>query len=132
MNSRFVMGLAGLLLVGAILVGYWGLVLSQQTAPITETVSQPAAPVVVEKVVATAEDLTRQPSVALVRDVPPFVPLTASVSSADLYATNSHLFQFTQLALGSASKGLARNDTVATLHQGIEVIRGNQASQQTP
>lgn len=45
---------------------------------------------------------------------------------------NSHLFQFTQLALGSASKGLAINDTVATLHPGIEVIRGNQASQQTP
>lgn len=315
MNSRFTMGMAGLLLVGAILVGYWGLVLSQQPAPVTETVSQPAAPVVVEKVVATAEDQTRQPVVVLVRDVPPFVPLTAAdlaleklrsapagslssieqaigrtpwrplsagtwlsddsfeaggplarmirsneralavavdevigaagqlspgdyvdvmlflrqdttnlqhsaqivvpamrvlsvgeqlgltndgkpasptastaeklkqdqrraaartvvlavpeqllsrlmlatqvgtlrlavrsseerrltrywagenASSANLHATNSHLFQFTQLALGSASKGLARNDTVATLHPGIEVIRGNQASQQTP
>lgn len=315
MNSRFTMGLAGLLLVGAIFVGYWGLVLSQQPAPVTETVSQPAAPVMVEKVVATAEDQTRQPVVVLVRDVPPFVPLTAADlaleklrsapagslgsidqavgrtpwrhlsagtwlsddsfeaggplarmirsneralavavdevigvagqlspgdsvdvmlflrqdttnlqqsaqivvpamrvlsvgeqlgltndgkpasptastaeklkqdqrraaartvvlavpeqllsrlmlatqvgtlrlavrsseerrlthywagendSSANLYATNSHLFQFTQLALGSASKGLARNDTVATLHPGIEVIRGNQASQQTP
>jgi hypothetical protein len=111
MNGRFTMGLAGLLLlVGAIVVGcYWGL-LSQQPAP----------------------------------DVPTFVPLTAADlvlerywagendSSANFYATHSHLFQFTQLALGSASKGLARNDTVATLHPGIEVIRGNQAPQQTP
>jgi pilus assembly protein CpaB len=112
MSSRFTMGLAGLFLVGAIFVGSWGLVLSHQPAPVTETVSQPTAPVMVEKVVAAAEDQTRQRVVVLVRDVPPF--------------------QFTQLALGSASEGLARNDTVATLHPGIEVIRGNQASQQTP
>lgn len=315
MNSRFTMGLAGLLLVGAILVGYWGLVLSRQPAPVTESVNQPTAPVMVEKVVASAEDQTRQPVVVLVHDVPPFVPLTAADlaveklrsapagslnrldqavgrtpwrhlgagtwlsddsfeaggplarmirsneralavavdeviaaagqlspgdyvdvmlflrqdttnlqrsaqivvpamrvlsvgeqlglsndgkpasptastaeklkqdqrraaartvvlavpeqllsrlmlatqvgtlrlavrsieerrltrywagendSSANLLAANSHLFQFTQLALGSTSKGLARNDTVTTLHPGIEVIRGNQASQQTP
>jgi hypothetical protein len=96
MSRRFTMGLAGLLLVGAIFVGYRGLILSHQPAPIAETVIQPAAPV-----------------------------------AANLYATNCHLFQFTQLALGAASKGLAKHDPVAALRPAIEIIRGNQASQQS-
>jgi len=33
MNSRVTMGLAGLLLLGAVFFGYWGLVLSRQPAP---------------------------------------------------------------------------------------------------
>lgn len=72
MNSRVTMGLAGLLLVAAIIVGYWGLLLSRQpvaTAPVT---------VAVEKTVASAEDQTRQAVVVLVHDVLPFTPLTAA------------------------------------------------------
>ncbi|MDR9752286.1 Flp pilus assembly protein CpaB [Pseudomonas sp. SZMC_28357] len=81
MNSRFTMGLAGLLLVGAIIVGYWGLVLSRQPTPVVEA-SPPSAPLttanVIDKTVATAEDQTRQPVVVLLHDVPPFTPLTAA------------------------------------------------------
>ncbi|MFJ2360056.1 Flp pilus assembly protein CpaB [Pseudomonas fluorescens] len=76
MNSRITMGLAALLLLGAIFVGYWGLVFSRQPAPVAEA---PAAPVAtVEKTVAVAEDQTRQPVVVLLHDVPPFTPLTAA------------------------------------------------------
>src|SRR5471032_94796 len=78
MNSRITMGLASVLLLGAIFVGYWGLVLSRQSAPVAAP-QAPAAPVVtVEKTVAVAEDQTRQPVVVLVHDVPPFTPLTAA------------------------------------------------------
>lgn len=78
MNSRFTMGLAGLLLVGALIAGYWGLVLSRQPAPVTEPVAVPAQPGAVEKTVTTVEDQTRQPVVVLLHDVPPFTPLTAA------------------------------------------------------
>ncbi len=75
MNSRISMVLAGLLLIGALIAGYWGLVLSRAPEP----VAAPAAPVVsVENTVATAEDQTRQPVVVLVHDVPAFIPLTAA------------------------------------------------------
>ncbi|MDI2593601.1 Flp pilus assembly protein CpaB [Pseudomonas sp. 681] len=78
MNSRITMGLAAVLLLGAIFVGYWGLVLSRQSAPVAAP-QAPAAPVVtVEKTVAVAEDQTRQPVVVLLHDVPPFTPLTAA------------------------------------------------------
>lgn len=76
MNSRVTMGLAGLLLLGAVFFGYWGLVLSRQPEPAPP--AQPVAPRVVEQVTSNAEDQTRQPVVVLVRDVPPFVPLTAA------------------------------------------------------
>jgi pilus assembly protein CpaB len=76
MNSRVTMGLAAVLLLGAVFVGYWGLVLSRQPAPVAEA---PVAPnVTVEKTVAIAEDQTRQPVVVLLQDVPPFTPLTAA------------------------------------------------------
>ena len=72
MNSRISMILAGVLLIGALIAGYWGLVLSRAPEPA-------AAPVVsVEKTVAAAEDQTRQPVVVLVHDAPAFVPLTAA------------------------------------------------------
>jgi len=76
MNSRVTMGLAAVLLLGAIIVGYWGLVLSRQPAPVAQVPA--ASPVVVEKTVAAAEDQTRQPVVVLLHDVPPFTPLTAA------------------------------------------------------
>lgn len=81
MNSRFSMMLAGVLLVGALIAGYWGLVLTRPAAP----VAAPTEPVVsVEKTVAAVEDQTRKPVVVLVHDVPPFTPLVA----ADLVLEN--------------------------------------------
>ncbi|MGE8176069.1 Flp pilus assembly protein CpaB [Pseudomonas fluorescens] len=76
MNSRITMGLAGLLLVAAVIVGYWGLVLSRQRVA-TDPVTAPVT-VAVEKTVASAEDQTRHAVVVLVHDVLPFTPLTAA------------------------------------------------------
>lgn len=76
MNSRVTMGLAGLLLVAAVIVGYWGLVLSRQPVA-TEPVIPPVTNAV-GKTVASAEDQTRQAVVVLVHDVLPFTPLTAA------------------------------------------------------
>lgn len=78
MNSRVTIGLAGLLLLGAIFVGYWGFVLSRQPAPVAAPVVAPTTTTTVEKTVASAEDQTRQPVVVLTRDVPPFTALTAA------------------------------------------------------
>ncbi|WP_455825843.1 Flp pilus assembly protein CpaB [Pseudomonas graminis] len=72
MNSRISMVLAGVLLIGAIIAGYWGLVLSRQPEPV-------AAPVVsVANPVPSAEDQNRQPVVVLVHEVPAFAPLTTA------------------------------------------------------
>ncbi|WLH69143.1 Flp pilus assembly protein CpaB [Pseudomonas sp. FP2309] len=75
MNSRISLALAGLLLIGALTAGYWGLVLSRAPEP----AAVPAEPVVsVENTVAAVEDQTRQPVVVLAHNVPAFVPLTAA------------------------------------------------------
>lgn len=72
MNSRISMVLAGLLLIGALIAGYWGLVLSRPPEPV-------AAPAIsVENSPAAAEDPTRQPVVVVVRDVPALIALTAA------------------------------------------------------
>lgn len=79
MNSRVTLGLAGLLLVGAIIAGYWGLTLSRQ--PAVEPAAAPAAVAVVSPNAAPAtpvEDPTRQPVVVLLRDIAPFVKITAA------------------------------------------------------
>jgi pilus assembly protein CpaB len=73
MNSRISLILAGLLLVGALIAGYWGLVLSRP-APVAPTVAQPPSTVV--QTMAAAEDQTRQTVVVLAHDVPAFVALT--------------------------------------------------------
>lgn len=78
MNSRVTLGLAGLLLLGAILAGYWGLTLSRQ-APAAEPVA--AAPVDVTPMSVApspADDPTRKPVVVLLRDIAPFVKITAA------------------------------------------------------
>ena len=79
MNSRVTLGLAGTLLLGAILAGYWGLTLSRQ--PAVEPAAAPAAVAVVAPNAAPAtpvEDPTRQPVVVLLRDIAPFVKITAA------------------------------------------------------
>jgi pilus assembly protein CpaB len=65
--------LAGLLLLGALIAGYWSLVLSRQ-----EPAAAVAQPVATLSSVAPVEDPTRQPVVVLAHDVPPFVALTAA------------------------------------------------------
>lgn len=75
MNTRLSMVLAGVLLIGALFAGYWGLVLSRTPAPAPPPPPQ-AAPV--EKAAAVVEDQTRQPVVVLAHDVPPFVALNAA------------------------------------------------------
>ncbi|KTC63080.1 Flp pilus assembly protein CpaB [Pseudomonas fluorescens ABAC62] len=81
MNSRISMVLAGLLLIGALIAGYWGLVLSRAPEP----VAAPAAPVVsAESPVGVVQDPTRQPVVVLAHDVAAFATLTA----ADLVLEN--------------------------------------------
>lgn len=78
MNSRVTLGLAGVLLVGAIIAGYWGLTLSRQ-APVAEPVisvaAEPAAPTVAA---VPVDDPTRQPVVVLIRDIAPFMKITAA------------------------------------------------------
>lgn len=78
MNSRITLGLAGLFLVGAIIAGYWGLTLSRSS--VAEPVAAPAVvPVVPAATKAEpVEDPTRQPVVVLLRDIAPFVKITAA------------------------------------------------------
>lgn len=73
MSSRISMILAGVLLLGALIAGYWGLVLSRP-----EPVAAVAPPVINNVPVAAIEDPSRQPVVVLAHDVPPFVALTAA------------------------------------------------------
>lgn len=73
MSSRISMILAGVLLLGALIAGYWGLVLSrpEPVAVVAPVAIDPAA-------VAPAEDPTRLPIVVLARAVAPFATLTAA------------------------------------------------------
>lgn len=72
MNNRRSLILAAVLFFGAIVAGYWGLVLTRQqpiaAVPVTE---------VVEQSVAAVEDQTRKPVVVLTRDVAPHIALSA-------------------------------------------------------
>ena len=77
MNSRITMGLAGLLLIGAVFFGYWGLVLSRQPAE-PWPAPAPVVTTVIAETTASAQDQTRQSVVVLAHDVPPFVALSAA------------------------------------------------------
>lgn len=79
MNSRITLGLAGLFLLGAIIAGYWGLTLSRQPA-IAEPVAAPATAAVASAPAtpAAVEDPSRQPVIVLLRDIAPFVKITAA------------------------------------------------------
>lgn len=74
MSSRVTLILAGLFLLGAVIAGYWGLVLGKQPpreAPAPVPAAQP-----VTQVVNDAQDQLRKPVVVLRRDVPANLPLT--------------------------------------------------------
>ncbi|MDB5997983.1 MAG: Flp pilus assembly protein CpaB [Pseudomonas sp.] len=78
MNSRVTLALAGLLLVGAIIAGYWGLTLSRQPTaePVAQAVSTPSGSTA--QPAAAVDDPTRHPVVVLLRDIAPFEPITAA------------------------------------------------------
>lgn len=75
MSSRVTLILAGLFLLGAVIAGYWGLMLGKQPAaeaPAPAPVAQP-----VTQVVNDAQDQLRKPVVVLRRDVTANLPLSA-------------------------------------------------------
>ncbi|WP_397450089.1 Flp pilus assembly protein CpaB [Pseudomonas sp. NA-150] len=79
MNSRVTMGFAVLLLIGAVIAGYWGLVLSRPSpAPTAIPLAQAPAASVAAPVVQTVDDSLRQPVLVLVHDLAPNTPLTAA------------------------------------------------------
>ena len=79
MNSRVILGLAGLSLAGAVIAGYWGFTLTRQpaAAPVAQTEITPATSTTPAPVPQPEED-TRQPIVVLLHDIPPFVQITAA------------------------------------------------------
>lgn len=104
MSSRITIILAGFFLIGALLAGYWGLVLSR---PPAEPVAVPAAPMPTSaavQVVAKAADEVRQPVVVLRRDVAPYTPLTADDLLVErLQVAPSGSFQTIEQVLGRSS-----------------------------
>lgn len=79
MNSRVTLGLAGLFLLGAVVAGYWGLTLSRQV-PVEPAAAPAAGPIIAPSAepAPSVEDPTRQPVVVLLRDIAPFVKITAA------------------------------------------------------
>lgn len=79
MNSRVILGLAGLSLAGAVIAGYWGVTMSRQpvAAPVAQAEIFPTTPASPSPVPQQEED-TRQPIVVLLHDIAPFVPITAA------------------------------------------------------
>lgn len=78
MNSRVILGLAGMSLVGAVIAGYWGLTLSRPPAAADAAQSSIATPLATaQSPVPQEADATRQPVVVLQRDIAPFVQITA-------------------------------------------------------
>ncbi|MFS2159796.1 Flp pilus assembly protein CpaB [Pseudomonas sp. Pseusp122] len=78
MNTRITMGLAILLLLGALLAGYWGVVLSRQPEPaVAAPVAQAPQAAVAPVAPPPPEDPLRQAVVVLLRDVAANVPIKA-------------------------------------------------------
>jgi pilus assembly protein CpaB len=79
MDSRVTMALAGVLLLGAVFAGYWGIKLSQAPEPVpTQAHGAPVAAPAVERLTQAADDVQRTPVVVALRDLPPFVALSAA------------------------------------------------------
>ncbi|EXF45582.1 Flp pilus assembly protein CpaB [Pseudomonas sp. BAY1663] len=82
MSSRFTLLLAGILLVGALVAGYWGVRLSRQSepAPLQPQLEPPALADVTqipERVEARLKEERRNSVVVLARDLKPLVPIVA-------------------------------------------------------
>ncbi|WP_433886021.1 Flp pilus assembly protein CpaB [Pseudomonas vranovensis] len=77
MSSRITIILAGLFLIGALLAGYWGLMLSQPPSEPAPAAAVEPAQAPVTRVVTQATDELRRPVVVLRRDVSAYTPLVA-------------------------------------------------------
>ncbi|UCJ17676.1 Flp pilus assembly protein CpaB [Pseudomonas sp. MM211] len=79
MNSRLTLVLAGVLLVGAVVTGYWGLSLSREPVqPASAPVAPAATPAgqVSSELQAQVDEQQRTSVVVLARDVQPLTPIT--------------------------------------------------------
>ena len=87
MNSRAILGLAGLSLVGAVIAGYWGFTLSRQpaAAPVVAQTGIVTPAAATPQAAAPQEEDTRQPVVVLLHDVNN--PLSLFLSSGVLACT---------------------------------------------
>ncbi|MGH8379715.1 Flp pilus assembly protein CpaB [Pseudomonas sp.] len=104
MSSRITIILAGFFLIGALLAGYWGLLLSRPPAePVAVPAALTPAPAAVQ-VVEKAADEVRQPVVVLRRDVAPNTALTADDLLVErLQVAPSGSFQTLEQVLGRSS-----------------------------
>ncbi|MBM3106519.1 Flp pilus assembly protein CpaB [Pseudomonas sp. V1] len=104
MSSRITIILAGFFLIGALLAGYWGLVLSRPAAePVAVAVASTPAPVAAQ-VVEKAGDEVRQPVVVLRRDVAAYTPLSAEDLLVErLQVAPAGSFQSVEQVLGRSS-----------------------------
>lgn len=78
MNSRLTLVLAGVLLVGAVATGYWGLSLSREPVAVAQPQENPAMAniaAVREQVAAEVDERQRSDVVVLARAVQPLVPI---------------------------------------------------------
>lgn len=78
MSSRFTMILAGLFLVGALIAGYWGIVLSRPAAPAPAPEAAASTSAAQPQTAAPTPPDLLQPVVVLAHDVAPNVPLVAT------------------------------------------------------
>ncbi|HWD33381.1 MAG TPA: Flp pilus assembly protein CpaB [Pseudomonas sp.] len=104
MSSRITIILAGFFLIGALLAGYWGLVLSRPPAEPVAVAAAPAPASTAVQVVEKAADEVRQPVVVVRRDVAPYTPLTADDLLVErLQVAPSGSFQTIEQVLGRSS-----------------------------
>lgn len=75
MSSRMTIALAAVLLLGALLAGYWGVVLS--SAPQAVQTAEPVASSETPSLTSDAADKLRTPVVVAARELSPFVAVTA-------------------------------------------------------
>lgn len=105
MSSRITMILAVLFLLGALLAGYWGLMLSRTpeapatAAPVPTNPEQPMA-----QVIEAGADELRKPVLVIRRDVAAYTPLTAEDLSVErLLVAPAGSFQRPEQVLGRTS-----------------------------
>lgn len=104
MSSRITIILAGFFLIGALLAGYWGLVLSRPPAEPVAVAAAPAPASTTVLVVEKAADEVRQPVVVLRRNVAPYTPLTADDLLVErLQVAPAGSFQTIEQVLGRSS-----------------------------
>lgn len=88
MDSRVTMALAGVLLLGAVVAGYWGITLSQQPLPTPEVTA--ATPVTEQpqtlstRIDEATDSVQRTAVVVAVKPLAPFVPITADDVAIEL------------------------------------------------